>query len=136
MKKISTKINISILTVTLLILAFVGSVTIINLNIDYRRSFEKTADSIMSGAELQSADSVESICAYLDKSMPLLSESCEYYILVGGNIVKSSKSGGLIEMTDKLSKELGITDGDFSNSAVHTVTSDFTLHDEISFNIY
>ena len=89
MKKISTKLNICILTVTLLILTFVGSVTIINLNLDYRRSFEKTADSVLQSEKLSLAKDIDAVCEVLDSSMPLFSDSCEYYVLSGGNIIRS-----------------------------------------------
>lgn len=95
------------LALTVLILAFVGTLTVINMRIGYDRDFERTAKNVLDPAKLDGISGKDKLCEYLESSLALFSESTDYYLLEGGNIIRSSKSGGMLEMTDTLSEMLG-----------------------------
>ncbi len=116
MKKISTKINISILAVVITVLTFVGAILIVNMTVDYHRDFEKTVLPLLEDGAVSQIDSVDKAKNYLDnKSQQLCNTSVkDYYIFLNGNIVKSSASGGIIEKSAVLNKgllgEFAVTD--------------------------
>lgn len=109
MKKISTKINISILALTAAILAFVGVALIINITLDYYRDFEKTCTLVFESEDFKNlkGDPV-SLSAFMSSETDVLNQRSqkEYYILKDGNIVQSSKLGGMIKKTPNLESAL------------------------------
>ena len=53
MKKISTKLNISMLIVIFFILAFTFGALVINMSLDYHRQFEKSAEIVLDTRKLK-----------------------------------------------------------------------------------
>lgn len=104
MKKISTKITISILAVALAVLAFVGVSLIVNKTANYYKNFETEVRSVAESEELFKKTTGQDIFSYLTSHKAELCKSAdrEYYLLCDGNIVESSVSGGILKMTDNL----------------------------------
>lgn len=110
MKKISTKINIAILSVLAAILAFVGVALIINMTLDYHRAFESTCDLLFESDDFKAAcGDRQKLSKYLLSQKPLLNRDSQkqYYVLENGNIVESSAVGGVLNMTSNLKAVLG-----------------------------
>lgn len=105
MKKISTKITLSMLAVVFAILTFVGVMLIINMSVDYYRDFERAVSAAFDDASWQNAKEAEDYVLSVWDGVCADSEK-EYYILQNGNIIKSSEKGGLLKKSDNLSAVL------------------------------
>lgn len=100
------------LALTALILTFVGSMLMVNMTIEYRRDFERAADRVLYTDALSECETPTQIEEYIRGSLPLFSESCDYYVFEGGNIICSSKEGGILKMTQELAAAMGKTESD------------------------
>ncbi len=120
MKKISTKLNIAMLSITVLTLAFVGGLLIFNMTVNYYREFDKASSTVLD--KDFSKDSNEQVSTYLESKMPLFHECCDYYIFDNGNIVYSSTTGGLLNLSDNLASALAIENSDKADALDCTKT--------------
>lgn len=106
MKKISTKINVSILAICVLILAFVGCALVINMTVDYHRAFEKSVSRVLNSqlTEVAANEGKAALDGFLQSEYAALCDDCEreYYILENGNVIFSSADGGMLTPTDNL----------------------------------
>lgn len=133
MKKISTKLTLAMLCLTVAVLAFVGAALILSMTLDYYRDFTHTVELLFETDRFaqvceDAAGDKDVIFKYVtDNEAVLCSNSNkECYVLINGNIVKSSVSGGLVELSDNLR---AVLDGGVSTEC--TLTSDaldFAVH--------
>lgn len=126
MKKIRTRIAVSMLIATSAVLTFVGIVLIINMTVNYYRSFSQTVSLVFGSDRFKQLCSdfdgdINGISKYLEDSKAVLDQNSQkdYYILQNGNVIKSSRSGGILKMTDNLSSVLN---GGYSHDC--DITSD------------
>lgn len=101
MKKISTKIYISMFALTLAVLAFVGAALILSKTLDYYKDFEQTVTAVF---DRPLPEDTDELYEYVKNEYDVicLGSRKEVYILERGNIVKSTAKGGTIRMTDTL----------------------------------
>ena len=106
MKKISTKINVSILAICVLILTFVGCALVINMTVDYHRAFVKSVSRVLSSqlTEVAASEGADALDSFLQSEYTALCDESEreYYILDDGNVIRSSASGGILGPTENL----------------------------------
>lgn len=141
MKKISTKLNLTMLLVTAAVLAFVGIALIINLTLGYYRDFERAVTLVFESERFYDIcrgfdGDITPVTEYLDNSESVLCQSSQkdYYILKDGNIVKSSRTGGVLDMTDNLRRVL---DGGYSSDRDITCDAlDFAFSIGSGYTIY
>ena len=97
------------LALTVLILTFVGAVIIINTSVSYTRAFERNAKRVLEADTVNTvSSSLDSLCNYLDSSLASFNDCCDYYVFEGGNIIASSREGGVVTLTPRLASALGI----------------------------
>lgn len=130
MKKISTKLTASMLCLTFAVLTFVGVALIFNMTLEYYRDFNVTVSALFESEQFaNSCTDTDSLFKYITDNEAVLCRDSEKecYILENGNIVKSTKSGGLVHITDNLQRVLdgGVTvksdiTSDALDYAVHT----------------
>ncbi|MBP3480625.1 MAG: HAMP domain-containing protein [Clostridia bacterium] len=126
MKKISTKLNLAMLLVTAAVLAFVGAALIINIMLGYYRNFERTVTLVFENERFFNIcrgfdGDISPLLEYLEASDSVLNQNSQrdYYILKDGNVIKSSRTGGILKMTSNLKQVL---DGGYSTD--RDLTSD------------
>lgn len=137
MKKISTKINIAILALTAAILAFVGVALIINITLDYYRDFENTCTLVFENERFEKAcGDRTALSEYMRSELDILNQRSqkEYYILSDGNIVESSKTGGLLTRTPNL--ESVLAGGKSSLPSVTAKVLDFAADAKNGYIVY
>ena len=126
MKKISTKLNLAMLLITAAVLTFVGAALIVNLTLGYYRNFERTVTLVFENERFFDIcrdfdGNISPLLTYLEDSDSVLNQNSQrdYYILKDGNVIKSSRTGGILKMTSNLKQVL---DGGFSTD--RDLTSD------------
>lgn len=126
MKKISTKLNLAMLLITAAVLAFVGIALMINMTLGYYRNFGRTVSLVFESERFHDIcrdfdGDIAPLVEYLDSMESVLCQNSQkdYYILKDGNVVKSSRTGGILKMTDNLRSVLN---GGYSSD--RDITSD------------
>ena len=109
MKKISTKLTLAMLLVTFAVLAFVGASVVLNMSMDYYRNFNETIDLLFNTDAFKNACDNGQVFEYVAQNEGALCRDSkkECYILVDGNVVKSTATGGVLEKTQNLDCVLG-----------------------------
>ena len=94
------------IAVAFAVLSFVGVMLIINMTLDYHRDFDRAVTAVFENNSFATAkeNGIDAIEQYILSEWDGLCRDSdkEYYILSNGNIVKSSKRGGIVEMTSNL----------------------------------
>ncbi len=114
------------LLVTAAVLAFVGAALIINIMLGYYRNFERTVTLVFENERFFNIcrgfdGDISPLLEYLEASDSVLNQNSQrdYYILKDGNVIKSSRTGGILKMTSNLKQVL---DGGYSTD--RDLTSD------------
>lgn len=130
MKKISTKLTLAMLSVTVAVLAFVGAALMINITLDYFSSFGREMELVFEDGRFTEiydgfSGDTDALADYLENALLSFQTPRDYYILKDGNVVKSSRTGGSLKMTDNLRRVL---DGGYSRDGKLTSDAlDFAL---------
>ena len=101
MKHIRTKFIISMTTLAFVILAFTGSMLMINISTSYRREFYENVKPIVTSNEVLECATTEQLATVLENA---LKERVNFYILKDGAVVFASVDGGQLKTTDNLEK--------------------------------
>lgn len=101
MKHIRTKFIISMTTLAFVILAFTGSMLMINISTSYRREFYESVKPIVTSNEVLECATTEQLATTLENA---LGERVNFYILKDGAVVFASVDGGQLKTTDNLEK--------------------------------
>lgn len=104
MKKIQTRLTLAMSVLTAALLAFMGVVLMINTTVDYRRDFYKDVTAVLSRDRLPETVTEQSLEDYVLSNWNRISAGSDknYYILKDSNVIKSSRQGGTLTLTDNL----------------------------------
>ena len=107
-KKIQYKLILSMLLLTVIVIAFVGATLFISITLDYYRSFDTVINDLFTDSRFTSLTGervdVDKILDYIKQNENLLNAQShkDYYIFKDGNIIKSGQKGGLLSPSKNL----------------------------------
>ncbi len=111
-KKIQYKLILSMLLLTVIVIAFVGATLFISITLDYYRDFDTVINDLFTDSrftELLGEDvDPDKVLEYIKQNESLLNSQSQkdYYLFKDGNIIKGNKTGGLLSNSKNLNAVL------------------------------
>lgn len=136
MRKIQTKLTLAMSVLTAALLAFTGTVFMINTTADYRHDFYSDVTEVLSRDRLPAEINEETLEAYVLSNWRRLTAGSDknYYILKDSNVIKSSYQGGTLTLTDNLSALQ--SGGECTESELFSTVLDYGVYAGDGYAIY
>lgn len=136
MKKIQTKLTVAMSLLTAALLAFTGTLLIINIAVSYTNDFYDDVTKVLRYDKLPHTVSEDSLYEFMKSESDTLNQNSDknFYIIKDSNVVKSSYQGGTLTKTKNLDAML--SGKECSRSRIFSPVLDYGINAGDGYCIY